>query len=91
MGLDSFKTDQIHYKIDINPHNTTMEILSYSFSRLPNQISMVNGIQTHLIRYWQNEGWIQKDNLKVKQGIHIMYSSIRAKMYILFVLVMLKN
>lgn len=32
MGLDSFKTQQIHYKIDIDPHNT-MEIL-YSFSRL---------------------------------------------------------
>lgn len=75
MGLDSFKTQQIHYKTDINPPNT-MEILS--FSRLPNQISMVNGIQTHIMRHWQNQGWIQEDNLKVKGGTHIINSSIRA-------------
>lgn len=80
MGLDSFNTLQNHYKIDINLYNTAMEILSYSFYRLPNQVSMVNHIQTHVMRHWQNQGWIQKDNLKVKGGTHI-----------LFVLVMLKN
>lgn len=51
MGLDSFKTQQIHHKTDINPHTTTMEILPYSFARLPNQISMVNGIQTQIMRH----------------------------------------
>lgn len=78
MGLDSFDTLQNHYKTEINLYNTTMEILSYSFYRLPNQISMVNRIQTHVMRHWQNQGWIEKDNLKVKGGTHISNSSIRA-------------
>lgn len=34
MGLDSFKKQQIHYKTDINPHNTGMEILPDYQTRL---------------------------------------------------------